>query len=246
MDNRAVCILRQVDGKVIPVLRPTFLKRFQGEYIIRCEVLMELRSEMVMILNEIAQRQQLKLWPPEDADDWCWESIGQYYRAIAELLTPSFDPGLLRPDDRHRFFVCTEPIENNGRERLGLSNMERLMGCQEAEDVPEQGDMAQVEKIEGIPSTGKRHLDILADVTLFFQKKTVIDICLALSPEELLRLTERAASSLYQAHKEAERRSKGETDADEIPIREEISAASIVDEGIKKESLPEWLQEDFD
>lgn len=247
---KSICILHRRDGTIVPVIRPTFLKEIEGEYVIRCEVLSEIRREMVGVINDIAARRQLVLWPPEQADPWCWEAVGGYYRAIAELLTPGFDPGEIVADDRHRFFICTDPIEGVHGTRLGLSNMEILMGCQEPKegDAPPDTSPEAMEKIEGIPSTGKRFLDILADATIFLQKKPIVDLCLALSPEEFLRLVERAATSLSRAHEEADRRAKGDK-TEESPIREEVDISKIISgdfSSIKKENLPGWLQEEFE
>lgn len=245
MDTRkSSCILKKDNGGLVVVIRPSFFKQMEGEYVIRCEILREIREEMIGLLNEGARAEGLPLWPPENADPWCSELAGAYYQEISRLLTPCFDPMELTQADRHTFFVCTGPEEVDGLHRLGLSRMEELMGFGVA---PAQKEDVQESKVEGIPSTGKQSLDIIADVTLFFQKKGISDLFLALSPEELVLLTQRASTALDRAYKEAERKSKGQSDnPDDGGLKEKpIDVSEILGGDFSQiENLPQWLREE--
>lgn len=241
---KASCILKKQDGGLVVVIRPSFFKQMEGEYIIRCEILREIREEMISLLNRAAREEGLPLWPPENADPWCSELAGCYYQEIAKLLTPQFDPIGLTQYDRHTFFVCSAPEEIEGQTRLGLSRMEELMGFG---SVPVREEEPEEEKIEGVPSTGKQSLDIIADVTLFFQKKGIADLFLALSPEELVLLTQRASTAISRAYKEAEEKSKGNggDKTDEELKERPIEISKILGGDFSQiKNLPQFLQED--
>lgn len=239
--GRNSCLLNTIDNQIIAVIRPAFFKQLNGEYIIRCEVIREIRMEMIHLLNNMAREGGFPLWPPENAEPWCTEIAGKYYRAIASFLTPEFDPMVLTSYDRHTFFVCSEPVTEGELQRLGLSRLEQLMdfGVEEPSQEPQEEVPESL-----VPSTGKQFLDILADVTIFFQKKTITDLCLALSPEELVLLTHRAGTALDRAYKEAEKKGKGES-ATDTEIERPMDVSKILGGDFSSiEGIPDWLREE--
>lgn len=90
----------------------------------------------------------------------------ELYEAIANLLTPSFNPGLLTPLSRHEFFIATAPFPHPTKPEVmmaGLSNLHFMRGLTEPK-APSAGSSDDVVII----SSGDEEADLLADMLLLF------------------------------------------------------------------------------
>lgn len=118
----------------------------------------------------MAQARRVTLyWEPE-CDRYLYTSFSNYYHAIAQRLSDSFDPAILTPASRHRFFIASEPVPHpaDSTQTLpGLSQIEQLLGMSYSKPSP---------PTTGIPApaiaeitTGDRVLDLITDTYLIFE-----------------------------------------------------------------------------
>jgi hypothetical protein len=110
-------------------------------------------------------------YPMEESDKLLFSKYKIYYIKIAELLNIR-EVDKLDIIDRHKFFICTEPIVRKikGKEErvLGLSNLERLLGY----DYPDEQNIELIKNNHNkneIPSTGNVILDVMAASLLTFK-----------------------------------------------------------------------------
>ena len=81
---------------------------------------------------------------PSSADAIIYPKFKKYYQKIFEFLfsTLKLSTDALEPISRHRFFICSEPVEINGQMVLGLPELSKLMGysLNQTTDTPAQKD----------------------------------------------------------------------------------------------------------
>lgn len=112
-------------------------------------------------------------WIPE-MDGSLYQEFAPYYRKIAELTEPAFDPDHLLPLSRHRFFICTDLLphpENTEELIVGLPQIDTLLGL--SYPPPESKSGQAIAKAPSIElSSGDPIRDLLADLLIVFGADT--------------------------------------------------------------------------
>lgn len=121
----------------------------------------EIKAHMIRFNQSVAKTLKdsgVDFWPWTEADVYLYARLAAEYKGLAELLEVDCDR--LIPECRHRFFVCTEPVEmGDGQKVRGLSDLEKMMGMKYSDSA-----VRQVE-----PSgTGDEELDALVSAALVF------------------------------------------------------------------------------
>lgn len=139
----------------------------------------------------------LSVWPPEESDEQIYPKFKLYYQKLGEMLTPPIDCDRLLPESRHKFFVCTDPVEHEGRMLPGLSGLEQIMGYSYSTERGEPPDK----------TTGDVTLDILTSVVLTFKGGSGIALAKRYSREDLVKMVN-YAGQLLKASTDSEDDSK--------------------------------------
>ena len=116
---------------------------------------------------------EMSYWMPS-MDSTLFRTWGIYYTQISRLMEPAFDAADMTPDSRHRFFVCSTPVERHGETFAGLPQLDLLLGMdypQPAAD-PTKGDRPKDSGIVHITS-GDPARDLLADLLIMFKDQAL-------------------------------------------------------------------------
>ncbi len=158
-------------GRSLVVRSPVF---FRAHLFIR-EMHLELKRRV----------EESPIWYDSLSDEVLYEQHGDFYRAIGDVLR--IDPILLTNTDRHRLFICTEPIEHDGELIPGLSLLEQLMGYEYDFSVSVVGDGPIV------LTSGDDDADLIAACHLAFGENA-IGFMERFSRKKLLQMLEQVAN----------------------------------------------------
>jgi hypothetical protein len=124
-----------------------------------------------------AYRQELRsnlegigYWVPS-MDSTLFATWGIYYTQISKLMEPAFDAAAMTPDSRHRFFICSTPVERNGEMFVGLPQLDLLLGM----GYPEPVTVDRPNQNKGIVhiTSGDPARDLLADLLIMFKDQAL-------------------------------------------------------------------------
>lgn len=108
------------------------LDLLDGDFLLVFEPTLKQAAELTAYHQEFLRRiQQVNGYWLVDGDSVFFAHYRIYYDKIAARCNPAFDPALLTPSSRHRFFVATNPVEHpemKGQLLPGVSGLEQLLG----------------------------------------------------------------------------------------------------------------------
>ncbi len=122
----------------------------------------EVRAWHVELLNQVSRLDGYHL--PE-ADPVLFETFAPWYQAIAQRLKPRFEPAILDSVSRHCFFISMGVEQADGKEVVGLSGLEILMGF-----THHRGAVGADQPVLTLTS-GNADMDLLASLELIFQDR---------------------------------------------------------------------------
>lgn len=103
-----------------------------GDFLIVFEPVMQRARELTAYHQEFLKRiQQVNGYWLVNGDPVFFQHYRIYYEKIAARCNPVFDPSLLTPTSRHKFFVATDPVKHpEAKDSLvpGVSGLEQLLG----------------------------------------------------------------------------------------------------------------------
>lgn len=105
-------------------------------------------------LRDIAQPQADRILYPE---------FRGYYQKLINSLAPEIDADKIRSESRHALCICTPPVEENGKMRLGLSGTMQLLGYKPAAETKNESE--PISDIDPV-------LALIADCTLIFKRQS--------------------------------------------------------------------------
>lgn len=143
----------------------------------------------------------LNVFPAVEADAVLYPQFKLYYQKLGNIMNPVVDCDRLAPESRHEFFVCSEPIEHDGRLLPGLSGLEQLMGFSYSTESSEPPDK----------TTGDITLDILTSVALTFKGGAGIALAKRYSREELVKICNYAGQLLKASTEEDDTKDKNKS-----------------------------------
>lgn len=156
--------LDTVDGNYLLVEAPTFLtsRRILAHY-------QELKEATARGMEWLSTN-QLKFSDASALDIAIYPYVERHYRAIATLVTPSFDPNRLMAHSRYRFFVATEPISHPDYSHPipGLSGLEQMLGLSHPIKSKVESRATEV-----IITSGDFDVDLMADLLVSFPESAI-------------------------------------------------------------------------
>lgn len=138
----------------------------------------------------------VNVWPAEVVGEGIFNEFYWFYHQIGDRL--GFNPEEIETESRHRFFICSDPIETDRGLRVGLSGLEELLSV---------GFSPSTDTAHSAPAftTGENDLDIIADLLLMFEGR--VDLSL-FSIQEWAAIAKQASDRRLQAQEELENNKK--------------------------------------
>lgn len=114
-------------------------------------------------LSKVIESLNLRDIAQPQADHILYREFRGYYQKLVNALAPDIDADKLRSESRHALCICTPPVEEGGKMRLGLSGTMQLLGYKKKSGM--KSDSEPFSDIDPV-------LALIADCTLIFKRQS--------------------------------------------------------------------------